>query len=165
MKMRSTLVSTVKWGALSVVLFCAMPVLANPIPLPEKPVTGPLAFSVTIAILVEAVCWVLCLRRFRRPRLFILWVLGMHLITFPAFLGLLHSLGSLRPSVAVALGESFVVIAEGYLVFLICNYFSGGSENASPPGLMRCWLVSLASNVCSMVAFPVLTAAGDRFGW
>jgi hypothetical protein len=65
-------------------------------------VTGPLTFAVTGAILIEAICWAWCLRRFRKPRLFILWVLGMHLITFPDFVGLLHFLDALRLAVAVS---------------------------------------------------------------
>jgi len=164
MKTRATLFTTAKVGLLMVMLFSAFPALANPTPLPEKPVTGPLTFAVTVAIFTEAICWTVCLRRFRRPRLFILWVLGMHLITFPAFIGLLHFLDSLRPAVAVTLGELFVVISEGFLIFLACNYLGRASQTASPPGLLRCWLVSALSNACSMVAFPLLTAAIDRFG-
>jgi hypothetical protein len=165
MKTRATIFTVAKIGLLLVVLFHAVPALANPIPLPEKPVTGPLTFAVSVAIFIEAICWVLCLRRFRKPRLFILWVLGMHLITFPAFVGLLHFLDTLRPAVAVALGEAFVVISEGLLVFLVCNYFARIPQDASPPGLVRCWLVSVISNACSIVVFPLLTATSDRFGW
>lgn len=165
MKTRATILTVAKTGVFLTVLFGALPALANPIPLPEKPVTGPLTFAVTVAIFIEAICWVLCLRRFRRPRLFILWVLGMHLITFPAFVGLLHFLDMLHPVVAVALGETFVIISEGLLVFLVCNYFTRIPQDASPPNLMRCWLVSAISNACSMVVFPLLTAASDRFGW
>src|SRR6185437_1253425 len=98
MKTRNKVYSAVKVGLLLVVSFSAIPALANPIPLPEKPVTGPLTFAVTAAIFIEAICWMLCLRRFRKPRLFILWILGMHLITFPAFVGLLHFLDTLRPA-------------------------------------------------------------------
>jgi hypothetical protein len=165
MKTRATHFTTAKVGLFLLILFSAFPALANPIPFPEKPVTGPLTFAVTVAIFIEAICWALCLRRFRKPRLFILWVLGMHLITFPAFVGLLHCLDTLRPVVAVALGETFVIISEGLLVFLACNYLARASQEASPPGLLRCWLVSAISNACSMVVFPLLTAASDRFGW
>ena len=165
MKTRATLFTTAKVGLFLLILLSAFPALANPIPLPEKPVTGPLTLAVTVAIFIEAICWVLCLRRFRRPRFFILWVLGMHLITFPAFVGLLHFLDAFRPAVAVTLGEVFVVISEGFLVFLACNYLARASQTGSPPGLLRCWLVSVLSNACSMVAFPLLTAASDRFRW
>jgi hypothetical protein len=106
MKTRATFISTAKVGLLLLMLFSAFPALANPIPLPEKPVTGPLTLSVTVAIFIEAICWVLCLRRFRKPRWFILWILGMHLITFPAFVGLLHFLDTLRPAVAVTQPET-----------------------------------------------------------
>jgi hypothetical protein len=165
MKTRGTLFTAAKVGILLLMLFNAFPALANPIPFPERPVTGPLTFSVTVAIFIEAICWTLCLRRFCRPRLFILWVLGMHLITFPAFVGLMHFLDTLRPAVAVTLGELFVVIAEGFLVFLACNYLARASQTAPAPGLLRCWVVSLLGNACSMVVFPFLTAASDRFGW
>src|SRR3569833_1105323 len=157
MKTRNTVCSAAKVGLLLVVLFSAIPALANPIPLPEKPVTVPLTFAVTAAIFIEAICWVLCLRRFRKPRLFILWILGMHLITFPAFVGLLHFLDTLRPAAAVALGETFVVISEGFLVFLACNFLARAPKDASPPGPLQCWLVSVVSNLCSVIAFPLLT--------
>lgn len=163
MKTRKTVSSMTKAGLLLVVLFSALPALANPIPLPEKPVTGPLTFAVMLAIFIEAACWTLCLWRFRKPRLFILWVLGMHLITFPTFVGLLHFLDTLRPAAAVVLGETFVVLAEGFLVFRACNYLAPAPKDTSPPGLLRCWLVSMVSNICSMVAFPLLTAISDRF--
>jgi len=165
MKNRTTFIFFARVGLLLLTLFSAFPALANPIPLPEKPVTGPLTFSVTVAIFIEAICWVICLRRFRRPRWFILWILGMHLITFPAFVGILQFLDTLRPMVAVSLGELFVVITEGYLVFLMCNYLAQASQSASAPSIVRCWVVSLISNACSMAAFPLLTSAGDRFGW
>jgi len=165
MKNRATYIIKAKVGLLLLILFSAFPAIANPIPLPEKPVTGPLTFSVTVAIFIEAICWVLCLRRFRRPRWFILWILGMHLITFPAFVGLLHFLDTLRPAVAVTLGELFVVIAEGFLVFLACNFLSRASQPASAPGLVRCWAISLISNACSMAAFPLLTSASNWIGW
>jgi len=165
MKTRNTVYSTAKVGLLLVVLFSALPALANPIPFPEKPVTGPLTFAVTVAIFIEAICWVFCLWRFRKPRFFILWILGMHLITFPAFVGLLHFLDALRPAAAVVLGETFVVISEGFLVFLACNYLARAPKDAPPPGLLRCWLVSVVSNICSMIAFPLLTVVSDRFSW
>jgi hypothetical protein len=122
MKTRATILTVAKTGLLLIILFSALPALANPIPLPEKPVTGPLTFAVTVAIFIEAICWVLCLRRFRKPRLFILWVLGMHLITFPAFVGLLHFFDTLRPAVAVALGETFVVIYGATSSLIVAGY-------------------------------------------
>jgi hypothetical protein len=63
-----------------------------------------------------------------------------------------------------ALGVLLVVISEGFLVFLACNYLARASRTASP-GLLRCSVVSLLNNVCSTVAFPLLTVVGDRFGW
>jgi hypothetical protein len=83
----------------------------------------------------------------------------MHLITFPAFIGLLEFLDTLRPAVAVILGECSVVLVEGFLVFLICNYLARPSQITRPPVLTTCWVVSLAGNLCSAVAFPLIGAA------
>lgn len=136
-------------------------VQANPISLPEKPVTPEITLLITAAILLEAICWVFLLRRFEKPRWFILWILGMHLLTFPAFLGLLRFLDTMRPAIAVALGEGLVVLVEGYLVFLICGFIRPSLKKASTPSLVRCWLVSLAGNLCSAMAFPLLAIAHD----
>jgi len=38
------------------------------------------------------------------------------------------------------------------------------SQNPSTASVMRCWLVSSAANVCSVIAFLFLTAANDWFG-
>lgn len=134
---------------------------ANPISLPEKPVTPEITFLITAAILLEAICWTFLLRRFQKPRWFMLWILGMHLITFPAFLGLLRFLDTMRPVIAVSLGEGLVVLVEGYLVFLICGYVRPSVKNAPTPSLVRCWLVSFAGNLCSATAFPLLKIAND----
>jgi hypothetical protein len=134
---------------------------ANPIELPEKPVTPEISVLIPTSILLEAICWVFLLRKFQKPRFLIFWIMGMHLITFPAFLGLLKFLDTLRPVTAVALGETLVVLVEGYIVFLICNHFRPGRQNAPPPSLIRCWLVSLAGNVCSAAAFPILAHIHD----
>jgi hypothetical protein len=136
-------------------------VRANPISLPEKPVTPEITFLITASILLEAICWVFLLRRFQKPHWFIVWILGMHLLTFPAFLGLLRFLDTMRPAIAVAVGEGLVVLVEGYFVFLICGYVRPSVKNAPTPSLVRCWLVSLAGNFCSAAAFPLLKIAHD----
>ena len=148
-------------GLVVVILFTVFSVRANPISLPEKPVTPEITFLITTAILLEAICWVFLLRRFQRPRWFILWILGMHLLTFPAFLGLLRFLDTMRPAIAVAVGDGLVVLVEGYLVFLICGYLRPSLKNAPTPSLVRCWLVSLAGNFCSATAFSLLKIAHD----
>jgi hypothetical protein len=149
------------FGLMVAALFVAFQMQANPIPLPEKPVASEISFLIPVSILLEAFGWLFLLRRFQKPSFLILWILGMHLITFPAFLGLLKFLDTMRPATAVALGETSVVLVEGYLVFLICNYVRPSRQNASPPSLLRCWLVSLAGNICSAVAFPLLAHAHD----
>lgn len=85
----------------------------------------------------------------------------MHLLTFPAFIGLLRFLDTMRPAIAVAVGEGLVVLVEGYLVFLICGFIRPSLKNAPTPSLARCWLVSLAGNFCSAAAFPLLKIAHD----
>lgn len=161
MKNSHPLRSIFRMGIAAAIFIAAFSAHANPIPLPEKPVTPEISFLIPASILLEAICWVFLLRKFQRPRFLILWILGMHLITFPAFLGLLKFLDTMRPATAVALGETLVVLVEGYIVFLICNYVRPSRQKASPPSLLRCWLVSLAGNICSAAAFPLLAHAHD----
>jgi len=71
-----------------------------------------------VAILLEVICIWLVLRRARRPRFFVLWLAGMHLITYPAFLGVLWMLPRIRPALAVAVGEGLVVVVEGIIIYL-----------------------------------------------
>jgi hypothetical protein len=148
-------------GIFIALFFCVFSAPANPISLPEKPVTREIAFLIVVSILLEATCWIFLLRRFRKPRFFILWILGMHLLTFPAFLELLRFLDAMRPATAVALGEGLVVLVEGSFVFLICSYVRPSVQNSPTPSLVRCWLVSLAGNICSATAFPLLTIVHD----
>ena len=133
---------------------------ANPISIPEKSVTPEITFLIGFSILLEAVCILFLLRRFRKPHLFILWILGLHLITYPAFLGLLWLFQDMRPDFAVAFGESVVVVGEGILIYLICS-FVPTKQNFPKASLFRCWLVSLAGNACSLIAFPFLTKLCD----
>ena len=65
---------------------CIYSAQADPIELPEKPVTPEITCLIVVSILLEAVCVLFLLRRFRRPRFFILWIFGMHLLTYPGFL-------------------------------------------------------------------------------
>lgn len=153
--------SICRLGITAFVLIATFSAQANPIPLPEKPVTPEISFLIPASILLEAICWVFLLRRFQKPRLLILWILGMHLLTFPMFLGVLRFLDILRPVTAVTLGEMLVVLVEGYFVFLICNYFPSPKSVARSPSLVRCWLVSLAGNICSAAAFPVMAHVHD----
>ncbi len=125
--------------------------------------TREIVFLAGFAIFLEAVCLLLLLRRFHKPRFFILWILGLHLITYPTFLGLLWLFQNLRPAFAVLLGEGSIVIIEGILVFLICHFIGSPKSGASRPSLLRCLLASLAGNFVSAAAFPALLALYEHF--
>ena len=142
-------------GVLAALFLCPFSSQANPISIPEKPLTPEITFLISFSILLEATCILLLLRRFRKPRFFILWILGLHLITYPAFLSVLWLLQDMRPVLAVASGEGLVVVIEGTLIYWICRYAPTKQDlpMASP---FRCWLASLAGNACSLIAFPLL---------
>lgn len=145
---------------LAAMLFFSFSAQADPISIPEKPVTPEITFLIGFSILLEATCILLLLRRFRKPRFFILWILGLHLITYPAFLGFLWLFQNMRPAFAVALGEGLIVIIEGTFIYLICRCVLT-SQKLPMASLIRCWLVSLAGNACSLIAFPLLTKLYD----
>ena len=148
--------SPIRWlGFLVTMFFCAFSAQANPISIPEKPLTPEITFLISFSILLEATCILLLLRHFRRPRFFIFWIFGMHLLTYPAFLSFLWLRQDLRPAFAVAFGESLVVLVEGILIYLICSH-APAKHNFPKASLFRCWLVSLAGNACSLIAFPFL---------
>ena len=74
-------------GILAAMLLSVVSARANPIELPEKSITPEVSLVIGGAILLEVICIWLVLRRARRPRFFVLWLAGLHLITYPAFLG------------------------------------------------------------------------------
>src|ERR1017187_25897 len=125
-------------GVLAILFLCPFSSQANPISIPEKPLTPEITFLISFSILLEATCILLLLRRFRRPRFFILWIFGMHLLTYPAFLSFLWLLQDMRPAFAVAYGESLVVLVEGILINLICSYVPT-KQNFPTASLFRCW--------------------------
>lgn len=137
---------------------------ANPISLPEKSITPEISFVIGFAILLEVMCIGWILRRSRRPRFFILWLVGMHAITYPAFLGLLWMLDDFRPAFAVAFGEGLVVVIEGALIYLICCFVRSPKPELAEPSVIKCWLASLIGNVLSVIAFPILLAMYARIG-
>jgi hypothetical protein len=149
-------------GLCAAILLCIFSAQANPISIPEKSVTPEITVLVTGAILLEAAVIICLLRRFQKPRLFILWLIGMQLITYPGFLGLIWLLQDMRPALAVATGETVVVIVEGVLIYLICRWVPA-KQNPPTASLWRCWLASLVGNTCSLLAFPVLTQLYDAF--
>jgi hypothetical protein len=152
MKNATSILKSVFLAALFLGAFSAH---ANPIEIPEKSLTPELTCLIAFSILLEAACVLFLLRHFRRPFLFILWILALHLITYPVFLAIVWLLSDLRPALTVALGEGLIVVIEGALIYLICRFLPAKRilPTASP---LRCWLVSLAGNACSLIAFPLL---------
>lgn len=137
---------------------------ANPIVLPEKPVAPEITFLLGSAILLEVVCVWMVLRRWGKPRLFVLWLIGMHALTYPGFLALLAALDELRPVSAAVIGEAVVVAVEGAIMYLLCRFLRTKKSEVAAPSAVRCWLASLVGNACSVAAFPILSAAFERFG-
>lgn len=120
------------------------------------------AFLIFTAILVEILCVVWILRRAKKPRFFPAWLIGMHVVTYPAFLGLLWIFQDVRPSVAVTVGEGLVVLVEGGLIYLMCRYLAPADPTLRPPSPAKCWLASLVGNACSAGAFPILIVLYDH---
>jgi hypothetical protein len=149
----------VLWAAM---FFPVMSVNADPISLPEKPVTPTIIFLISFSILLEVLCIVLVLWRVRKPRFFILWLIGMHGLTYPCFLGVLWFLQTMRPVYAVAGGESLMVLVEGMLIYLICRFVASSKTDLTTPSIGKCWLASLIGNACSVVAFPIMVAIYDH---
>jgi len=143
---------------LAAVIFPDVTAHANPIELPEKPITLEVSFLVGFALLIEILCICFMLLRARHPRFFFLWLIGMHLVTYPSFMGLLWVLQAMRPAFAVAIGEGLVVVFEGLIIYAMCWLLAPTASTLPRPPLAKCWLASLVGNVCSAVAFPVLLA-------
>ncbi|HTB85535.1 MAG TPA: hypothetical protein VK742_17945 [Candidatus Sulfotelmatobacter sp.] len=150
-------------AALMIVILSAVSVQADPIALPEKPITPEISFVIGFAILLEVICIWWILRRSRKPRFLILWLIGMHLLTYPPFLGLLWMLHDMRPVYAVAVGEGLVVIIEGVLIYLICRFIPSAKTEGATPSIIKCLLASLLGNIVSAAAFPALLAVYERF--
>jgi hypothetical protein len=144
-------------------ILLAISARANPISLPEKPVTAEISVTIAFAILLEVICIWLILRRSRTPRFFVIWLIGLHILTYPSFLGLLWLLQDMRPAFAVASGEGLVVLIEGGLIYLICRFAAPAKPELMAPSIAKCWLASFIGNVCSAAAFPVLLAIYDHF--
>jgi hypothetical protein len=144
-------------GFLAVLLLSAVSLKADPI----NPASSPIfefgtITSITLAILAEAGCIMLLLRRWRTPRLFLLWLMAMHLVTYPIFLGLLWLSSGKPPVLSVAVGEGLVVLIEGSLIYLMCRFAPSAKSEMPLPSVSKSLLASLAGNICSAVAFPLL---------
>lgn len=156
--------SYIRWfGFFAVFLLSVVSVSADPIEMPEKPLTPEITFLIGFAILLEVICIWLVLWRSQKPRFFILWLVGMHLLTYPAFLGVLWLTQNMRPAFAVGIGEGLVVVVEGTLIYLVCRFVSPAKLDLAKPSAVKCLLASLFGNVCSAAAFPALIMIYGRF--
>jgi hypothetical protein len=154
-----------RWGVVAAWLLAAMTMKADPIPVSgplEPPIRLVNLVPITLAILLEAVCVLFILRRRRKPRLFILWLLGMHVFTYPLFLGLLWLCYGMRPALAAALGEGVIVLVEGGLIFLMCRFLSARKSPLAVPSIGKSLFASLMGNICSAAAFPLLLLLFER---
>jgi hypothetical protein len=153
-----------RFGIVAALLLLAVPVLADPITdiHEENLLQSKTIISVVAAILVEAGCVLWLLRRWRTPRLFVLWIMGMHLVTYPLFLVLVWLAINLPPALAVATGEVAIVLIEGSLIYLICRYAPSARAPQPAPSIFKSLFVSLAGNACSAAAFPLLVMV---VGW
>jgi hypothetical protein len=144
-------------GSLAVLALSTVSLKANPINPGASPVfeLGTVT-GITLAILAEAICIMLLLRRWRTPRWFLLWLMAMHLVTYPIFLGLLWLSSGKPPVLSVAVGEGLIVLIEGGLIYLLCRFAPSAKSEMPLPSVSKSLFVSLAGNVCSAVAFPLL---------
>jgi hypothetical protein len=148
---------TRRLGFVAALLLSAVCLNADPIIIGQGPTFQPRTiFDLSLAVLAEAVCVLLMLRRRRTPRVFILWLMAMHLVTYPLFLGWLWLADGLRPAMAVGMGEGLIVLIEGSLIYLICRFAPSGKSGLPLPSISKSLFASLAGNVCSAVAFPLL---------
>lgn len=144
-------------GFLAVLAISAVSLQANPINPGASPIfeLGTIT-GITLAILAEAICIMLLLRRWRTPRLFLLWLMAMHLVTYPILLGLLWLSSGKPPVLSVAVGEGLIVLIEGGLIYLMCRFAPSARAEMPLPSVSKSLFVSLAGNICSAVAFPLL---------
>jgi hypothetical protein len=144
------------FGTAIALLLSAVSLKADPIVIGEGPPRLQAIVPIVLAILLEAICILLILRRRRKPRLFILWLLAMHALTYPLFLGWLWLAYGANPTLAVAVGEGVVVLLEGGLIYLICRFLSSAKSELPTPSISKSLFASLIGNVVSAVAFPLL---------
>ncbi|MGO9478573.1 MAG: hypothetical protein ACLQAH_12725 [Limisphaerales bacterium] len=144
-------------GFLAVLALSTVSLKANPINPGASPVfeLGTIT-GITLAILAEAVCIMLLLRRWRTPLWFLLWLMAMHLVTYPIFLGLLWLSSGKPPVLSVTVGEGLIVLIEGGLIYLLCRFAPSAKSEMPLPSISKSLFVSLAGNICSAVAFPLV---------
>jgi hypothetical protein len=144
-------------GIVAVLLLSAVSLRADPIIPGEGSIfETDTVFKLSLAFLAEAGCVLLMLRRWRTPRLFILWIMGMHVFTYPLFLTLLWLAQGMRPAMAAGIGEGLIVLIEGVVIYLICRYAPFGKPGLPFPSVSKSLFASLAGNICSAAVFPFL---------
>ena len=144
------------FGFVIVLLLSANSLKADPISPGEESLEFIVFIPITLAILLEAICVRLILRRMRTPSFFIVWLLGMHLVTYPLFLGFLWILYGTNPAFAVTLGEAAIVLIEGGLIYLMCRFIPLRQSSLPVPSLSKTLFASLMGNICSAAMYPVL---------
>jgi hypothetical protein len=144
------------FGTAVAFLLSAVSLNADPVAIGEGPPRLQAVVPIVFAILLEAVCILLILRRRRKPRLFILWLLAMHALTYPLFLGWLWLAYGANPTLAVLVGEGVIVLLEGGLIYLICRFLSSAKSGLPTPSISKSLFASLIGNVVSAAAFPFL---------
>lgn len=143
-------------GFLAVLFFSAASLKADPIVIGEGPPRFEAVIPIVLAVLLEAICIRWLLRRWRRPALLILWLVGMHLLTYPLFLFVLWLSWGLHPALGVAMGEGVMVLVEGGLIYVICRFLASAKSVLPAPSISKSLLASFIGNICSAASFPLL---------
>jgi len=154
-----------RYGFLAVLMLSIFSAKANPISDGGTMMTYMILVPISLAILLEAICVRWMLMRCRRPRLFILWVVAMHLVTYPLFIGLLWVLSGLHPALAVTVGEGAIVLVEGAAICLMCRFLSPADSPLPAPSMAKSLFASLVGNICSAAAFPVILGVFGRIAY
>jgi hypothetical protein len=143
-------------GLLAVLALSTVSLHANPISPGDSPVfqVGTI-IGIALAILAEAICVILLLRRWRTPRLFLLWLIAIHLLTYPIFLALLWLSSGKPPALSLAAGEGLMVLIEGGVIYLLCRFAPSAKSQLPSPSVSRSLLASLAGNLLSLAAYPL----------
>jgi hypothetical protein len=145
-----------RMGFLAVLLCSAVSAKADPVVIGEGPPRLEAVIPVILAVLAEAYCVQRLLRRWRRPGLFILWLMLMHLFTYPLFLGVLWLCWGLHPVLGVTIGEGTIVLVEGCFIYLLCRFLAPARSELPVPSITRSLFASFFGNICSAAAFPLL---------
>ena len=142
-------------GWLVALLFLPVSVQADPIVIGGGSVFT--IFAVISAISVEAACMMLLLRRSRTPRRCFLGSMGIHLLTYPIFLGIVWYSEGLRPELILGFGEGMMVLIEGAMIYYLCRLAPSAKAAMPFPSVGQTLLASLMGNICSVAAFPLMT--------